>query len=86
MAAGRRLGFEVLDPLLLRLVRRVDGEMRQVEEERPVLVAADEVHRLVGEEIGEVRALADNSTFGLVAKSKCTPIETIASSKPRLPG
>ena len=40
----------------LALDRRVDREVRQVEEERPVLRSRDEPHRLVGQPIGEVFA------------------------------
>ena len=50
---------------------RVDGEVRQIEEERPVLVPLDEVDRLVGQEVGQVLRPSGYSTGGLVAKSKC---------------
>ena len=38
-------------------MRRMHPEMREVEEERFVFVACDEIHRFVGEEVGEVLAL-----------------------------
>ena len=42
------------DVVGLRLNRRVHGEMRHVEEKRPVAVATDEVHGAVGDEVGEI--------------------------------
>ena len=82
MPGHRRLGLELLDQFLLGVLRRMDGKVRQVQEERLVLVPLDEVDRLVGQEVGQVLA---GGVLGrrLVAKSKCLPIETIASSKPR---
>ena len=57
VSADARLRFEVLDPVLPRLMRRVHGEMRQIEEERPVLVPLDEIDRVIGEKISEILVL-----------------------------
>ena len=57
MPARRRLVLEPLDQLLLRLVRRVHAEVRQVQEERLVLVPLDEIDRAVRQKIGQVLTL-----------------------------
>ena len=57
VAADRGLVFELGDEVSLRLMRRVNAEVRQVKEERAVLVSLDEIDRLVGEKVGEIRAL-----------------------------
>ena len=54
------------DEFVFRLMRLMNAEVRQIEKERLSFVATDEVHRLVGEEVGEilVRRMVD-VRFGL---------------------
>ena len=61
LVAHVELALELVDPLLRRVVRRVAGARRVVEEERLLrrdrLRVADELERLVGDVLGEVVAL-----------------------------
>ncbi len=60
VSARGRLTIELVDQFLLGLERSMHGEVRQIEEKRPVLVPADEVHRFVGQPVGEI------SVFGMI--------------------
>ena len=57
VAADGRLVFELRDQFLLRFVRRVDAEVRQIQEERLILVPLDEIDGVIGEKVGQVLAL-----------------------------
>ena len=54
VSARWRFGFELRDQVRLRLVRRVNAEMWQVEKERPILVTPNEILRFAREKIREV--------------------------------
>src|SRR6185436_9923955 len=72
MAAHCRLGFEPGNKFGLRVVWRMHTEMRQVEEERVILVPRDEVDGLVGEKVCQVLPL------GVVGLRTCREIEMLA--------
>src|ERR1051325_9854105 len=76
-------------------MRRMDAEVGQIEKERLVLVASDEILRLVGQEISEVSALGifdgrvgdeiemDSGTFdGLIESSFCRVIFRLEPEMP----
>ena len=65
MPADWWLGFELGDQILLCLMRGVHAEVRQIQEERFVLVAFDEVDGVIGEEIGEILCPWDSRSSDL---------------------
>ena len=54
--ADPRLALKFSDQLRLRLVRRVDAEVRQIEEKRPILFPRDVVHRAIREKVRQILA------------------------------
>src|SRR5438874_2256548 len=56
MAAGRLLRLKLLDERFLGFVRRMNGKMREIEKEGPVLMTANEIDGFISEKIGQVCA------------------------------
>jgi hypothetical protein len=57
MAARRRLAFEPLNQLLLRLMRRMYAKVRKIQKERLILVPRDEVDRAIRQKIRQILPL-----------------------------
>ena len=87
LVAHVEAALELVDPLLRRVVRRVAGARRVVEEERLLrrdrLGVLDELDRLVGEVLGEVVALLRRASAGRPGGCRRPGRDTTGSSRRR---